>query len=284
MVAVHVFGGWQEPCSNRGMTRTNTTPRRISAALLLGLVSASAAGAFALVSVEQEIAIGREAQVEARKKTPQVRDAAITRYVEQVGRQLTAHAGGPEYPYTFTVADKADLNAFALPGGPVWVHRGILQAAQDESQLAGVMAHEIAHVAQRHAADQLTKATVANGLLGLLGSVLDGRGKGEAATRVGAGVATQMMFLKFSRDDEREADRVGAEIMRRAGWDPQGMVEFFQLLDAQQKRAPGSVATFLSTHPDPRSRAAELRTVVHPGGRRTSEAFQSMKSRLRSTT
>lgn len=258
----------------------HTTRRRISTALVLGLMSATGAGAFALISVDQEIAIGREAQVEARKKVPQLRDGAVTRYVEQLGRQLAAHAGGPDYPYSFTVADKADLNAFALPGGPVWVHRGILEAARDESQLAGVMAHEIAHVAQRHAADQLTKATVANGLLGLLGSVLDGRGKGEAATRVGAGVATQMMFLKFSRDDEREADRVGAEIMRRAGWDPRGMPEFFEVLDAQQKRSPGSVATFLSTHPNPKSRAAELRGMVQPGGRRTSEGFQSMKSRL----
>jgi beta-barrel assembly-enhancing protease len=258
----------------------HTTRRRVSTALLLGLMSATAAGAISLVSVEQEIAIGREAQVEAKKKTPQLRDAAVSGYVEQVGRRLAAQTGGPEYPYSFTVADKADLNAFALPGGPVWVHRGILEAAQDEAQLAGVMAHEIAHVAERHTADQLTRATVANGLLGLLGAVVDGRGKGEAATRIGAGVATQMMFLKFSRDHEREADRVGAEIVRRAGWDPQGMVEFFELLDAQQKRSPGSVATFLSTHPNPKSRAAELRGIVQPGGRRTSEGFTAMKSRL----
>ena len=198
-----------------------------------------------------------------------------------MGRRLAAHAGGPKYPYSFSVADKADLNAFALPGGPVWVHRGILEAAQDEAQLAGVMAHEIAHVAERHTAEQLTKATVANGLLGLLG-----RGASTAAarakppTRIGASVATQMMFLKFSRDHEREADRVGAEIVRRAGWDPQGMVEFFELLDPQQKRSPGSVATFLSTHPNPKSRAGELRGIVQPGGRRTSEEFTAMKSRL----
>jgi predicted Zn-dependent protease len=259
----------------------HTAKRRVSTALLLGLMSASAAGAISLVSVEQEIAIGREAQVEAKKKTPQLRDASITRYVEHVGRQLAAQAGGPDYPYTFTVADKADLNAFALPGGPVWVHRGILEAAQTEAQLAGVMAHEIAHVAERHTAEQLTRATVANGLLGLLGAVLDGRGRGEAATRIGAGVATQMMFLKFSRDHEREADRVGAEIVRRAGWDPQGMVEFFELLDAQQRRSPSSVATFLSTHPNPKSRAGELRGIVQPGGRRSSEDFNAMKSRLR---
>src|SRR5262249_28677275 len=123
-------------------------------------------------------------------------------------------------------------------------------------------------------------AMVANGLLGLLGSVVDSRSKGGTATRVGASVATQVMFLKFSRDHEREADRVGAEIMQRAGYDPMGMVEFFELLDHQQQRAPSSVATFLSTHPDPRSRAAELRGVVQAGGRRTSDEFTAMKARL----
>lgn len=255
---------------------------QLSMMWLLVALSGPAAAAFSLVSVEQEIAIGREAQAQVRSQVPQVRDRAIASYVESIGRRLAAQANGPEYPYSFSVAEKSDLNAFALPGGPVWVHKGILQASQSEAQLAGVMAHEIAHVAQRHSAEQLTKATVANGLLGLLGGVLDGGGKGEAVARVGAGLGTQMMFLKFSRDHEREADRVGAEIMRRAGWDPQGMVEFFEILESQQRRAPGSVATFLSTHPDPGSRADELRGVVQSGGRRTSDHFAAMKARLSS--
>jgi predicted Zn-dependent protease len=263
------------------MSRSHALNRRVSLSILVWLASATAAGALALVSVEQEIAIGREAQAAVKQKTPEVRDAVVDRYVDALGSRLAANADGPKYPYSFSVADKADLNAFALPGGPVWLHRGILEAAQDEAQLAGVMAHEIAHVAERHSAEQLTKATVANGLLGLLGAVVDGRGKGGAATRVGASVATQFMFLKFSRDHEREADRVGAEIVRRAGYDPQGMAEFFELLDRQRQRSPGSVATFLSTHPDPKSRAAELRATVQPGGRRTSEEFSQMKSRLR---
>jgi predicted Zn-dependent protease len=254
--------------------------RHISRSLLLVLVSAGAVTAFSLVSVDQEIAIGRQAQAEVRSQIPQTRDRMVVGYVESLGRRLAARADGPKYPYSFSVADKADLNAFALPGGPLWIHRGILQTAENEAQVAGVMAHEIAHVAQRHAAEQLTKATVANGLLGLLGAAIDGRGKGEAAARIGASLGAQFMFLKFSRDDEREADRVGAEIVRRAGWDPQGMVEFFDLLQRQQRRSPGSVATFLSTHPDPASRADELRRVVRPGGRLTSQAFETMKSRV----
>jgi predicted Zn-dependent protease len=254
--------------------------RRAPTTILFILASASAVAAFSLVSVEQEIAIGREAQADVRKQTPEVRDRTVAAYVASIGRRLAAQAKGPKYPYSFSVADKSELNAFALPGGPIWVHRGILEAAETEAQLAGVMAHEIAHVAERHAAEQLTKATVANGLLGLLGQALDGRGRGEAAARIGASVGTQFMFLKFSRDHEREADRVGAGIVRSAGWDPQGMVEFFELLDRQQQRSPGSVATFLSTHPDPGSRANELRGIIRPGGRRTSNEFAQMKTRL----
>ena len=158
--------------------------RRLPASRRSAPASASAVTAFSLVSVEQEIAIGREAQADVRKATPEVRDRAVVAYVDSIGRRLAAQAGGPRYPYSFSVADKAELNAFALPGGPVWVHRGILTAAETEAQLAGVMAHEIAHVAERHSAEQLTKATMANGLLGLLGAALDGRGKGEAAARI----------------------------------------------------------------------------------------------------
>jgi predicted Zn-dependent protease len=257
--------------------------RRIPLSMGLVLASASAVVAFSLVSVDQEIAIGREAQADVRKKMPEMRDRAVSAYVDSIGRRLAAEASGPKYPYSFSVADKSEVNAFALPGGPIWVERGVLEAAGNEAQLAGVMAHEVAHVAQRHSAEQLTKATVANGLLGLLGQALDGRGRAEAAARIGASVGTQVMFLKFSRDHEREADRVGAEIVRRAGWDPQGMVEFFELLDRKQHQSPSSVATFLSTHPDPGSRADELRRIIQPGGRRTSNEFAAMKARLGET-
>ena len=166
--------------------------RRLPASVLFVLVSASAVTAFSLVSVEQEIAIGREAQADVRRRHA----GSARRAVVALCRLHRPSAGRTSrrsrYPYSFSVADKAELNAFALPGGPVWVHRGILSGAETEAQLAGVMAHEIAHVAERHAAEQLTKATMANGLLGLLGAVLDGRGKGEAAARIGAGLGTQI--------------------------------------------------------------------------------------------
>ena len=147
---------------------------------------------------------------------PVLRDETLDRYIDSVGTRLAANAPGPKYPYSFGVVNYKELNAFALPGGPIYVHRGTIAAARTEAQLAGVMAHEVAHVAQRHAAQQISKGVLANGLLGLLGAVLDDGGKGEAAARIGASVLTQSVFMKFSRDDEREADRVGARDHGRA--------------------------------------------------------------------
>ena len=239
--------------------------------------------AFQLVSVKDEIAIGQQAQQELRRETPQVGDARVREYISTIGSRLARHASGARYPYSFSIADYAELNAFALPGGPVWVHRGILSAADNESQVAGVLAHEIAHIAERHAARQITKGTVANGLLGLLGAVLGNEGAGAAAAQVAAGVTANSMMLKFSRDDERAADRAGVEIMARAGYDTRGLVEFMRILGAQQGRSPGSVAQFLSTHPAPHSRVRDLERLVaanRGGGRRTSAQFSDVKRRL----
>lgn len=250
---------------------------------LTAAIASGSVAAFQLVSVRDEIAIGQQAQQELRRETPQVRDAQVREYVSELGSRLAGHASGAQYPYSFSTADYAELNAFALPGGPVWVHRGILSAAENESQVAGVIAHEIAHIAERHAARQITKGTVANGLLGLLGAVLGNDGAGAAAAQMAAGLTANGMMLKFSRDDERAADRVGLVIMAEAGYDTRGLVEFMRILGAQQGRSPGSVAQFLSTHPAPESRVRDLEQLVaaNPGGgRRTSAEFADVKRRL----
>jgi len=253
-----------------------------TATLALAIGSGTVA-AFQLVSVEDEITLGRDAQQQIRKEMPEVRDAAVRGYVSSLGERLSAQASGADYPYSFSTADYRELNAFALPGGPVWINRGILSAAESESQVAGVLAHEIAHVARRHSAQQLTKGTVANGLLGLLGAFIGDRGgAGAAVAQVAAGVTANSFMLKFSRDDEREADREGVQILQRAGYDPRGVLEFMQILAAQQGRSPGAVAQFMSTHPAPASRVQELQQLVGNarGGRRSSQAFSSMKQRL----
>jgi predicted Zn-dependent protease len=237
--------------------------------------------AVSLISVSDEIAMGRDAQKQVKKSVPVMSDAALTTYVTQVGKQLTARARGPKYPYGFSIANYRELNAFALPGGPVWINRGILHAAANEAQLAGVLAHEIAHIAQRHAADQITKQLVANGFLGLLGAVL-GNDPGAARTaQAGARILAGSYMLKFSRDDEREADVIGSQIMQRAGWDPRGMAEFMETLRREQGRDPGSVEIFLSSHPAPAERAAALRRTLgtRSSGRRDSAAFRTAKAR-----
>jgi predicted Zn-dependent protease len=253
-------------------------------ASLICLWLVAPAAALSLISVKQEVDIGRQAQQEIKKDVPQVRDSAVADYVAGLGRALAARARGPKYPYSFTVANYREINAFALPGGPVWVHRGAMQAATSESQLAGVLAHEIAHISQRHAADQITKSLVANGLLGLLGAVLGNDGGGARAAQLGARILAGGYMLKFSRDDEREADAVGADMMRRAGWDPRGMIEFMETLRRTQGSDPHRVQVFLSSHPAPAERATRLRTTLggKAGGRRDTQAFQRIRSRLRS--
>jgi predicted Zn-dependent protease len=237
--------------------------------------------AITLVSVEDEIAIGRQANAQVRKDTPALRDEPTLAYVRGIGQRLARHAQGPRYPYSFSTADYREINAFALPGGPVWIHRGVLHSATTEAQVAGVLAHEIAHISQRHAADQLTNATLANWGLGLLGSVLGNSG-GAGTAQIAAGVLANGVFLKFSRDDEREADRVGLEIMRRAGWDGRGMVELFEILRRESARDPASVEVFFSSHPSPQDRIAQLKADVvrRPGGTRDTRQFQQIKARL----
>jgi predicted Zn-dependent protease len=237
--------------------------------------------AISLVSVEQEIAIGRQANAQIRTKVRELRDDATVSYVRGVGQRLVAQARGPKYPYSFSVADNREINAFALPGGPIWVHRGIIQAATNEAQFAGVVAHEVAHISQRHAADQLTKATMANWGLGVLGALLGNDG-GATAAKLAAGLLANGLFLKFSRDDEREADRVGLQMLTRAGWDAAGMVELFERLRQEQRRDPGRVETFFSTHPSPQDRIARLQQDVarSPRGRRDSPQFHTVRDRL----
>jgi len=255
-------------------------PRAVAFVLIVWL--SGVVGAISLISVEQEREIGRQALAQVRKQVPEVRDREVVDYVRSLGRQLVPNAKGPKYPYSFWVADYRELNAFALPGGPVWLHRGILHAATNESQVVSVLAHEIAHISQRHAAAQLTKAAMANWGLGVLGALLGNNG-GAGAAKIAAGLLANGLFLKFSRDDEREADRVGLQMMTRAGWDPRGMVELFDILRREAKRDPGTVEVFFSSHPSPQDRIAELQAEVkrHRGGRRDSQEFKNIKARLR---
>jgi hypothetical protein len=185
---------------------------------------------------------------------PVVRDAQLNNYVQQIGRKLASTPEADKYPYTFKVINDPSINAFALPGGPTFVHTGLIKAADNEAQLAGVMAHEIAHVALRHGTHQASKANAVQLPAMILGGILGGDGGmlGQLA-QLGIGLGANSLLLKYSRDAERDADRLGARMMAQAGYNPLEMARFFEKLQAQGGR--GGPA-FLSSHPDPGNRVS----------------------------
>jgi predicted Zn-dependent protease len=270
-------------CLPRPHQGSESRTQRVRAALtsVAVVVCVIAPAAIILVSVPQEIEIGREANAQVRKTTAELRDPQVTAYVARVGQRLARVAPGAKYPYTFSVADSREINAFSLPGGPVWINRGVLHATTNESQVAGVLAHEIAHIAERHAADQLTKTMLAKWSLGMLGAMLGNTG-GAGTAQIAGALLTNGVFLKFSRDDEREADRVGLQIMTKAGWDPRGMIELFEVLRREQQRDPGRVDVFFSTHPSPQDRIAALTAAAarSRGGIRDTAQFRAVKARI----
>jgi predicted Zn-dependent protease len=252
------------------------------AGVALAVFALSASGAtITLISVEQEIAVGKEANAQLRKQTPEFTDPSTVRYVRDLTRRLSRVANGPKYPYSVVIADTREINALALPGGPIWIHRGVLEQATNESQVASVLAHEIAHIANRHAATQLTMVAMTKWSLNFLGSLLGNAG-GAGGAQVAAEFLASGTALKFSREDEREADRAGVELMSRAGWDGRGMVEMFEILKKASGRDPSMVESFFSTHPSPQERIRDLSTLVaaHRTGRRDSREFQVIKKRL----
>lgn len=204
-----------------------------------------------LFSKEQDVQLGREAAAQVEQQMPIVRDSQIQRYVEQIGRRLAAAPEADRYPYTFKVVNEGSINAFALPGGPTYVHTGLIKAAENEAQLAGVMAHEIAHVALRHGTNQASKANLLQLPAMIAGAVVGNGGLMGQLAQLGIGLGANSVLLKYSRDAERQADLLGAQMMARAGYNPLEMARFFEKLAAQGgSRGPA----FLSSHPDPGDR------------------------------
>lgn len=240
------------------------------AGLLAALVLvASGAGALAqsdpkpgfnLFSVEQDIEIGRQSAAQAERQLPVLEDASLERYLNAVARRLVEEAPGARYPYRIRAVDAPEINAFTFPGGFIYVNRGLIEATRSESELAGVLAHEIAHVALRHGTHQASKAYAAQAGLGILGGLLgrDDSRSGQIIDAIG-GIGLNAAFMKFSRNDEYEADLVGARMMKRAGYPPASMASFFDQLNRQREREPGKLEQFFSSHPAPADRAARLR-------------------------
>lgn len=215
---------------------------------------------FNLFSPEQDVELGRRAAQQVEQQLPMLRNGRVDDYVEEVVSRLAGQAPGPRFNYQIKTVNAAEINAFALPGGFLYVNRGLLEAVRSEGELAGVLAHEIAHVALRHGTKQATKGAAAQTGLDLLAQILgrNDRRAGQIAGVVG-GLGLNAAFLHFSRDAEREADRAGAQMMARAGYDPMAMATFFDLLAQQRKRNPSKVQQFFSSHPSPGDRAQQIR-------------------------
>jgi predicted Zn-dependent protease len=196
-------------------------------------------------SLEKEIAMGKGYAQEVESSVKLVQDPTVNEYVNRIGQNLVRNSDA-KVPFTIKVVDSDEINAFALPGGFFYVNSGLILAADDEAELAGVMAHEIAHVAARHATRQMTRAQLAN--LGSIPLIFMGGWAGYAI-RSAAGFALPMTFLTFSRGFEAEADYLGLEYMYKTGYDPQAFISFFEKIQAKEKKKPGSLAKAFSTHP-----------------------------------
>ena len=215
---------------------------------------------FNLFSVEQDIEIGRQSAVEAERQLPLLKDRNVDRYLTRIISKLAAQAPGARYPYAIKAVNASAINAFSLPGGPMYVNRGLFEAARSEAELAGVLAHEMSHVALRHGTHQASKAYLSQAGLGILGGLL-GKNEGNTSKIVNAvgGLGLNVAFLKFGRDDEYQADQLGAEIMAGAGYNPVAMANFFGLLRSEQGRDPGKLEQFFSDHPPSADREARIR-------------------------
>lgn len=232
-------------------------------------------------SIEKEIALGKQMAQEVERQARIVNDPVISEYVNRIGQNLVRNSDA-KVPFTIKVIDDETINAFALPGGFFFVNTDILLNADNEAEMARVMAHEIGHVAARHGTRQATKAELAN--YGRIGLIFLGGPIGYAAYEA-SGLALPMTFLKFSRNMESEADLLGLEYMYKAGYDPTCFVDFFEKIQSLEKRKPGTVSKLFSSHPptDHRIKVAQNRIQeflrVKPEYVLSTSEFEDVKAR-----
>jgi len=237
-----------------------------------------------LFSPKQDIDMGRESAKQAEMQLPILNDRQASIYIDTLGKRLASHAPGEKYPYQFKIVNDTAINAFALPGGFIYVNRGAIDAADSENQIAGVIAHEIGHVVLRHGTNQVSKAYLAQAPLAILGGVLGSNSIGSVLGQLGVGFGLNSLFLKYSRDAETQADLMGTQILHDNGYDPKGMVEFFEKIQAESKG--GRATQFFSDHPNPENRISNVqREIERLGGlpanaRRDSPEFHAVKNLL----
>jgi Putative Zn-dependent protease, contains TPR repeats len=197
-------------------------------------------------SQEKEVALGRQLALEIEQQAKLVEDPIVTEYINRVGQNIVLHSDA-KIPFTIKVIDSDEVNAFALPGGFFFVNRGLILAADNEAELAGVMAHEIAHVAARHAMENQGKMTAIN--YGLIATMIFGGGIAGAVAQNAGGFGQLLSFLQFSRTAEKEADTLGVQYLYASGYDPTAMSTMFEKLNSKNKKKPGTLAKIFASHP-----------------------------------
>ena len=212
-------------------------------------------GNWNFISLEKEIALGKSLSQEIERNVKLIQDPEITEYVSRLGQNIV-HNSDAKVPFTIKVIDSEEINAFALPGGFLYVNTGLIETADQESELAGVMAHEIAHVAARHSTEQETKMTIAN--YARIPLIFLGGGLAYNLYNL-TGLLIPLEYLHFSRAAETEADYLGLQYMYKTGYDPTAFISFFEKVQAQEKKKPGKLAKAFSTHPPTEDRAEKTR-------------------------
>ncbi|HYL61873.1 MAG TPA: M48 family metallopeptidase [Candidatus Methylomirabilis sp.] len=235
-----------------------------------------------MFSPEQDVELGKRAALDAEKQLPLCNAPRVDAYLTQLGLKLVAKlpTGGVQYPFEFHCVNDKSINAFALPGGYVFINRGAIEAADNEAQLAGVMAHEISHVALRHGTNQATKAQATEGIFGIVGGIFGDTAGGALMTQLGA-FAAGGVLLRYSRAAESQADIMGTQVLYDTGYDPRAMAQFFEKLEAQTKgKTPPE---FFSNHPSPEHRVERVDEEIDKlggtpaNGKRDSVEFEAIK-------
>ena len=280
------------------VSRSTRAARRIgarhglAAGLLLGISLLAMPGASAQrtqfkpgwnkFSPQDDISLGKRAATDAEKQLPSCNAPKVDAYLTQLGTRLAQKlpASGVQYPFEFHCVNDKAINAFALPGGYVFVNRGAIEASDNEAQLAGVMAHELSHVVLRHGTNQATKAMLAETGLGIFGAVFGDSTGGAALTTLGS-FAAGGVLLRYSRTAESQADVMGTQILYDSGYDPRALAQFFEKLDADSKGK--NPPEFFSDHPNPEHRVERVDEEIEklggvlPNARRDSSEFESIK-------
>ncbi len=258
---------------------------RVGVMALTGTLALSA-GCVPAVSLQDEVQLGREYAAQIAREMPLVQDAAVSQYINQLGNTIARRADNRGLQYTFYVVDSPEVNAFAIPGGHVYVNSGLIERTANMSELAGVLAHEIGHVVHRHGIEQWQRAQQANTGLAVLYGILLGR-QPSGLEAAGIQIGGAAVFAGYGRDAEREADNSAVGYLMAAGIHPQGLVTMFEKLLAESRRNPSAVERWFSTHPTTQERIDNVSVAISrlPAGslqglNTNTQAYSDFRSRV----